>query len=139
MRDIRLLVSGGRTFDDDRELDRVLSAVHAKFGIAYLIQGEAPGADTLAKGWAHSKKIAVSDGDFKANWDLYGNRAGLRRNQLMLDDGRPDFAVCFPGGDGTADMRRRLVTYGNPFMWAKAHPVIAMGVPVRPIYEWIRM
>jgi hypothetical protein len=137
MKDIRLLVSGGRTFDDAVELDRVLSSIHARWGIAYLIQGEAPGADTLAKGWAHSKRIPVSD-EFEANWSLLGGNAGRARNQRMLDEGKPDFAVCFPGGEGTRDMMQRLISRA-PFMWAKAHPVIAMGVPVRPIYQWTLM
>lgn len=136
---VRLLVCGGRTFTDDRELDRVLSTIHRTRGISYLIQGEAPGADSLAKGWAHSMRIPVSDrDDFTANWELLGPRAGHRRNQLMLDEGKPDLGVAFPGGAGTRDMMQRMMSK-IPFMWAKAHPIIANGVPVRPIYEWTLM
>ena len=33
--------------------------------------------------------------------------AGHIRNQVMLDKGKPDVVVAFPGGRGTADMVRR--------------------------------
>jgi predicted Rossmann-fold nucleotide-binding protein len=29
------------------------------------------------------------------------------RNQRMIDEGKPDLVVAFPGGSGTADMVRR--------------------------------
>ena len=33
--------------------------------------------------------------------------AGHIRNQQMIDEGKPDLVVAFPGGAGTADMIRR--------------------------------
>lgn len=33
----------------------------------------------------------------------------------MIDEGKPDYALVFPGGYGTADMRARLVVAGIPF------------------------
>lgn len=37
----------------------------------------------------------------------YDAKAGFRRNQRMIDDGKPTLVAAFPGGDGTADMVRR--------------------------------
>jgi hypothetical protein len=139
LKNIRLLVSGGRDFDDDRELDRVLSAIHASRGIAVLAEGESPGggADILARGWANFNLIPVEPYPIlQSEVDLLGpSRAPMRRNQRMLDEFKPDLAVCFPGGNGTKDMMQRLMG-SVPFMWAKTHPIICNGVPVRPIYEW---
>jgi hypothetical protein len=51
---------------------------------------------------------------YPADWARHGNAAGLVRNQQMLDDGKPDLAVAFPGGKGTADMVRRARKAGIP-------------------------
>ncbi len=39
--------------------------------------------------------------------DKYGKSAGSIRNQQMIDEGKPDLVVAFPGGFGTKDMVRR--------------------------------
>ena len=41
-------------------------------------------------------------------------KAGPLRNQRMLDEGKPDLVVAFPGGGGTKDMVRRSVKAGVP-------------------------
>jgi predicted Rossmann-fold nucleotide-binding protein len=125
---MRIVVTGGRNFDDERLVDRALSAVHRKHGIDLLIQGEAPGADTLCKRWAKAHGIPTSD--MAADWDnierpgavvrrrrdgkLYDAAAGGVRNQQMIDEGKPDAAVAFPGGRGTADMVARLRRHSIP-------------------------
>jgi len=48
---------------------------------------------------------------FDADWKL-GKKAGPLRNQRMIDEGRPDLVVAFPGGKGTADMVRRAEAAG---------------------------
>lgn len=39
-------------------------------------------------------------------------RRGPFRNERMLREGRPNCAVGFPGGTGTADMTKRRLAYG---------------------------
>ena len=39
-----------------------------------------------------------------AEWHRLGRKAGPIRNQRMLDEGKPDLVVAFPGGTGTAGM-----------------------------------
>ena len=51
-------------------------------------------------------------GSYPAQWDVYGRRAGPIRNQEMIDEGKPDGVVAFPGGKGTADMVRRAEAAG---------------------------
>jgi hypothetical protein len=67
-----------------------------------IIHGAAPGADTLAGQWAADKGIPVEA--FPADWEKHGRAAGPIRNKQMLDDGKPDLVVAFPGGWGTANM-----------------------------------
>jgi len=40
----------------------------------------------------------------QGEWDELGKKAGPLRNQRMLDEGKPDLVVAFPGGGGTKDM-----------------------------------
>ena len=49
-------------------------------------------------------------------WDELGKKAGPLRNQRMLDDGKPDMVVAFPGGGGTKDMVRRAAKAGVAIM-----------------------
>lgn len=107
---MRVLVCGGRLYRDTSELDRVLTALHRKFRFKVVIEGEAMGADIMARDWALLNKINVEQ--YFANWDLLGNRAGTARNARMLREGKPMIGVCFPGGVGTADMADRLIKAG---------------------------
>jgi hypothetical protein len=49
---------------------------------------------------------------FPAEWDKRGRIAGPVRNALMLDVGKPDLVVVFPGGRGTADCVRQARAAG---------------------------
>jgi hypothetical protein len=110
---MRLLVCGGRTFDDAVRLWRTLDSLHRVHGFTALIHGTATGADTLAGTWAKQKKIPVLK--FRPDWKRYGNRAaGPIRNQKMLDEGKPDLVVAFKGGSGTRDMMKKARAAGVP-------------------------
>ncbi len=101
----RVLVCGGRDYTDAARLEAVLDEIDAELGPLIIIEGEARGADQLAALWAsHKGRECIP---FPANWDRHGLRAGPIRNQTMLDHGRPDIVVAFPGGRGTADMVAR--------------------------------
>jgi hypothetical protein len=82
-------------------LAHTLGVLHRTRGITLLIAGGARGADRLAEEWAKAQAIPC---DLSASWDGLGRKAGPIRNQRMLDEGRLDLVVAFPGGRGTADM-----------------------------------
>ena len=107
---MRVLVCGGREFCDWGLLNGVLSNVEDIYGIDLIIQGEAKGADWLAKAWA--KWSGIKCVGFPADWKNHKYGAGPIRNQQMLDEGKPDLGVVFPGGSGTADMTARLKKAG---------------------------
>jgi ribA/ribD-fused uncharacterized protein len=103
---MKLLVSGGRDFDDVEFIVTHLNRLHKARTITQLIHGAAKGVDTIAAFWADESGILPRP--FPAEWVEYGrHRAGPIRNQQMLDEGRPDALFAFPGGSGTADMVER--------------------------------
>lgn len=112
---MRVLVTGGRDFNDLALLEMTLDAIHATNVIAVLIHGAASGADSLAGEWAVRNGIELIA--CPADWKRYGRRAGPLRNRQMLDLS-PDLLVAFPGGRGTADMIAAAKERGVPIQHA---------------------
>lgn len=102
---MRVLVCGGRDYSDVSRVYAVLDKLHREAGIDCLMQGGARGADILASVWA--TKNHVLQEVYEADWENQGSFAGPARNKRMLDEGRPDLVIAFPGGRGTADMVRK--------------------------------
>ena len=67
-----------------------------------IIAGKARGVDTVAVDWAVVNWLPFKE--FPAQWDKYGKSAGFIRNKQMLDEGKPDLVIAFPGGIGTKMM-----------------------------------
>lgn len=99
---IKVLVCGGRDFADKDRMAYAFAEVQKAFEIAAIIQGEARGADLMAKAWAVERGIPTMD--FPADWDKHGKSAGHIRNNQMLVEGKPDLVLAFLGGKGTANM-----------------------------------
>jgi len=97
---MKVLVCGGRSFDDRALVEQTLDAIE----VTQIIEGGARGADKLAREWAESRGVPVRT--FKPDWKRFGRGAGPKRNQQMLDEGKPDLVVAFPGGSGTENMMR---------------------------------
>ncbi|EKS37803.1 SLOG family protein [Afipia clevelandensis] len=109
-RPIRVLVCGGRHFNDALTLGSWLGGIHKQQGISLLIEGGAPGADFMARKFAEWQGIPTKT--FEADWDRHGRAAGPIRNKQMLDDGKPDLVVAFEGGQGTKNMVSQAVEAG---------------------------
>lgn len=102
----KVLVCGGRKFDNERLIYRELDEYHERTSISHLIQGGAPGVDTIARDWARSR--GVQPVTCEALWDYYrqhgsSKAAGPIRNRAMLLLS-PDIVLAFPGGAGTSNM-----------------------------------
>lgn len=105
---MRVIVCGGRDYTD---LARVFDVLGAKRPhITALAHGGAAGADLCAGAWATAADVPCHV--YRADWRQHGKGAGPIRNQLMLDDFKPDAVIAFPGGRGTADMVRRAKSAG---------------------------
>lgn len=109
---IRVLVCGGRNYIKWHRVLVVLGEIHAHRRIGLVISGHAKGADKLGENWAKINKVECMV--FPADWDKHKKAAGGIRNQQMLDEGKPQIVVAFPGGVGTADMIRRAKKAGVP-------------------------
>jgi hypothetical protein len=131
---MRLLVFGGRTYPYKATVDHEILQITdgIPFRRLTIIHGDANRQKRIgADYWAHEfcerwHPWGVTELAFPAQWEdfthpdsvarersdgtRYNVRAGFIRNQQMLDEGKPTHALGFPGGAGTADMRRRIET-----------------------------
>lgn len=127
---MRLLVFGSRRFDDEFIVGIVLQgflfvaqAIGEKLTV---IDGEAPGADSIAGAWYGGAEGFIHEDvqheRYPADWNRYGYSAGPIRNQQEIDEGKPDFAVGFvdgllpdgrPNTRGSKDMYERLLKAGT--------------------------
>jgi hypothetical protein len=108
---MRVLVCGGRDFDNPALMDSALS----KTGASLIItgaqrtfskeKGKWIGADWQAIEWALRNEVPFLG--YPARWTKEGRAAGPIRNQRMIDKCKPELVASLPGGRGTADMVRR--------------------------------
>jgi hypothetical protein len=114
---MRVLVCGGRDFNDALTLGSWLGGIHKNNGpITLLIEGGARGADFMARKFAEWQGIPTKT--FEADWTKHGKAAGPIRNQQMLDEGKPDLVVAFEGGAGTRDMVTKAKAAGVKILMA---------------------
>jgi YspA, cpYpsA-related SLOG family len=88
----RVLFCGGRDYTDRATIKAWLSKVQ-KQGYDTLIEGEARGADTIAR--EEAEKMGFTVLKFPADWTKYHRAAGPIRNRQMLIEGKPELVVAF--------------------------------------------
>lgn len=105
---MKILVCGGRDYSDKEKVKSVLLEINPKC----VIQGGAPGADSLAKEVAIHASIECIE--YKADWKKYGKRAGPIRNRQMLDE-NPDIEliVAFHENIESSKGTKDMVTYAK--------------------------
>jgi len=115
-----ILVAGSRGWKNYSMIYRELAEFrvdHERLGGVTVIDGGAEGADSLGN------RAALNLGFFtqrflitEEEWNRLGRKAGPVRNQRMLDEGKPSFALIFWDGSspGTKDMIQRLETANIP-------------------------
>lgn len=122
---MRVLVFGGRAYNDRQKVYDTLDEFHAKTPITLVIHGACESrldietglpiwsADELAEQWAKHTYIPYLG--VPAVWYVKGKlrkAAGPERNALMITKGRPQAGIGFPGGKGSADMAAKLEAAG---------------------------
>lgn len=114
-------VTGGRDFEDEPFVHKVLTAAWRKFRFKELVHGSASGVDTFADNWC--KKNGVKAIPYPADWDEHDLAAGRIRNAEMWNQERFELLIAFPGNRGTSHMtnlcrtvgiRRLIVRYKRP-------------------------
>ena len=121
-----------RRLAEKKRVSEVLGKLMIEFGAFQMIHGGAQGADSLAHEWAKNSRGLPKPIVFEALWDdvdrpgavvkvrksgprkgtKFDAAAGPRRNQRMIEEGKPELVVAFPGGEGTEDMISRAEKAG---------------------------
>lgn len=122
---LRVVVTGGRDYEDRDVVWRALDRIHAKHGILVVIHGACDerdpvtgerrlrGADRWADEWADARGIPkIPEPVTRGEWRQFGGYAGPRRNERMFVKHTPDLCVHLPGGTGTADCCQRAYDHG---------------------------
>jgi hypothetical protein len=108
---VRLLICGDRDWSGGD----VIREIIARFQPDVIIEGEARGADTLAR--LAGENLGIEVLRFPADWDTYGKAAGPIRNSQMLREGKPDVIIGFHyninESKGTRDMLTRAKKAGK--------------------------
>ena len=100
---MKVICAGGRYYANFDLIYTYMSNLHECFGFTELVSGGCPtGVDYFGELWA--KERGVPTKVFPANWDEHGKSAGPIRNWDMAT--YADMCVLFPGGKGTANMRK---------------------------------
>jgi hypothetical protein len=92
---MRVLICGGRAFDDLPFFDSTMDKLHERHRFSVVVHGGASGADAMAHFWAGFNSLPIEV--YHADWKRHG---------------KADLVVAFPGGRGTADMLRRARAAG---------------------------
>lgn len=109
MNAIRLLICGSRDWNNKELIKSEISKLLKEHEIEAIIHGGCRGADLQAGEVAREFTIPVKE--YPADWNKHGKAAGPKRNQKMLDDGKPNFVLAFheniDESKGTKDMISR--------------------------------
>ena len=107
MNEFKLIVAGGRDFNDAELLSRTLYAmadVELADKSVSIVSGMAKGADAL--GYRFAKSLGIQCYELPADWSL-GRKAGFMRNTQM---GKfADGLLCF--WDGQSNGTRHMIDY----------------------------
>lgn len=119
----KLIVAGGRDFDDYKTLSTKLNNIRSIIigdDIAddlEIVCGKARGADSLGEKWAKANHVGIKY--FPADWDKYKKSAGYLRNKQMAEYGDALIA-CWDGkSKGTKHMINLAKEYDISIMLLK--------------------
>ncbi len=112
-KELRVLICGSRNWTNKRRIGRYLDTLVDDEGYEpaniTIIHGACKGADYHAGMEAKGRGMHVIE--FPAKWSDFGLSAGPKRNQQMLDEGKPHRVVAFhediKSSKGTKDMVTR--------------------------------
>lgn len=100
-----ILVTGGRDYDGTDVVFDCLTHLDSEFERMIVVHGDAEGADTLA--YNVCREVGIEQVRVPAAWKKFNRAAGPIRNTLMIDLFDVDLVLAFPGGTGTANMKKQ--------------------------------
>ena len=122
MKELRVIVAGGRDFDDfpllmNKCIEIIVEATKEDNTIdkIRIVSGGARGADKLGEQYAQIAHYDVSR--FPADWNRYGKSAGYRRNAEMAkfasEDGNKGVLIAF--WDGNSRGTKHMIDLGKRY------------------------
>lgn len=105
---MRILFCGDRNWSDYDSVLETMRSYKNNSGLVTVIEGEARGADTLAR--IAGEELGLTVVKYPADWDRHGKAAGPIRNQQMLDEGQPDMVVAFHNNINNSKGTRDMIT-----------------------------
>ena len=100
---MKILICGDRHWTDENTIAETLFPYVMNYPI--IIHGGARGADTM--GETIAERFSLRTTSFRAQWNRYGNSAGVIRNREMIK-AKPDLVLAFhndiENSKGTKDM-----------------------------------
>lgn len=108
----RLLVCGGRDFEDEAAAFRALDAADALRPVELVIHGGEKGADALAARWAalRGRQCKV----IRADWTMLGKDGAQDRNAALLSAGQPNGILALSEDSRTVALVRKARACGLP-------------------------
>jgi hypothetical protein len=79
----RLLVTGSRGISDKEFVFKCIEKVYHKYKFKNILIGDSQGIDQAVKQYADDHEFELKT--FKANWNIYGQKAGEIRNTKMVE------------------------------------------------------
>lgn len=106
---MRIGVVGSRTFEPEAKVRQFIKTLPREWEI---VSGGANGPDIWAE--TEARELNMPTNIHYAQWNLYGKRAGMIRNGLIVDDS--DIIIAFYDGSskGTRDTIKKAVMVKKP-------------------------
>lgn len=109
----QVMISGSRSITNKKLVYGYLGVLFGLFTDFEVLVGDAKGVDALVLEYCREHSIPCRI--YKARWNFYGRRAGLIRNDQMLNE--CDYVICIWDGQstGTKYVMDRAEKLGKPF------------------------
>jgi len=114
MQTIRIIIAGGRKFNDYEMLKRTMLKFirklhdHIDFNKIEIISGNANGTDKLGEKFAREYNYNLSV--MPAQWDLHGKSAGyVRNNEMLVYAKEADYSVLVAFWDGKSKGTKDMI------------------------------
>lgn len=110
---MKIIIAGSRNIVEYSLIEQTIK--DSGFYISEIISGGANGVDTLGELYAKNNNIPISI--FKADWDLYGKSAGMKRNLRMLNHCDGLIAIWDGKSRGTQHMIEKTILADKKYFW----------------------
>lgn len=108
---MKVIIAGSRSIDlSICQLEHIIC--NFCIPVSEVVCGLAKGPDLTGKAWAADNKIPVKE--FPADWQMYGKKAGILRNEQMGDYADELLAIWDGKSRGTAHMIQYMEKLGKP-------------------------